>query len=157
MCITCSVIEGKKTLPGGLLYKDDRIIIHHCIDVNVPGYLVISPIRHVTGYQELTDAELMAMAKGIKIMVSILHKLPDVEKVYILNLGEETSHFHFHIFPRYRWMIDKSNVALFSAEKLDGAKLFSYYRNRNKTSELETIPEINKMIAFIKSQLQCMQ
>lgn len=157
MCITCSIAEGKKTPPGGLIYKNDRIIIHHCLDVNIPGYLIISPIRHVTQYQELIDAELMAMTKGTKIMVGILHKLPDVEKVYILNLGEETSHFHFHIFPRYHWMIDKSNDALFSEDKLDGAKLFSYYRNKNKTSELGVIPEINKAIAFIKSQLsRCM-
>lgn len=64
------------------------------------------------------------MAKGLKTTVCILHKLPDVEKVYIMSLGEKTSHFHFHIFPRYRWMIEKSNVELFSRETLDGAKLF---------------------------------
>ncbi|QDR82735.1 hypothetical protein SPTER_41650 [Sporomusa termitida] len=74
-----------------------------------------------------------------------------------MNLGEETSHCHFHIFPRYRWLIDKLNVALFSQGKLDGAKLFSYYRHKNKTDKLEKIPEINKTITFIKSQLQCRQ
>ncbi|EGO65850.1 HIT family protein [Acetonema longum] len=153
MCITCSIAEGKETPPGGLIYKNDRIIIHHCLDVNIPGYLIISPIRHVTQYQELVDAELMAMTKGMKNTVSILYRLPDVEKVYILSLGEETSHLHFHIFPRYRWLTDTSNDALFSEGKLDGAKLFSYYRNKNKTGELGVIPEINKAITFIKSQL----
>lgn len=153
MCLTCSIIKGDKTLPGGFIFKNEEVIMHHCIDVNVPGYLVISPIRHVIEYHDLTDIELTTIAKILKIVVSILYKIPGVGKVYILNFAEETRHFHFHIFPRYSWMIDKSMIELFSGEKLDGAKLFSYYRGKNKTDNLELNPQINKTIDFIKNQL----
>lgn len=55
MCLTCSIVKGAKIPPGGLIYKDNEVVIHQCIDVNVPGYLILSPIRHVTTYQDLTQ------------------------------------------------------------------------------------------------------
>lgn len=152
MCLTCSIIKGDRFPYGGLIYQDDEVIMHHCIDVNVPGYLVLSPLRHITDYNNLTDVELTAVMKVMKCVVAILYRIPNVEKVYILNFSEETSHFHFHIFPRYSWMANKSNMELFLDEKLDGAKLFSFYRSKNKSNDLD-VPEIKKTIDFIRSQL----
>ena len=153
MCLTCSIIKNEKIPPGGVIYKNGEVIIHHCIDVNVPGYLVVSSIRHVGEYQELTDKELITIARILKSIVGILYKISGVEKVYILNFAEQTKHFHFHIFPRYSWMIDKTNIELFSGELLDGAKLFSYYRRENKLDDLVIEPQISKTIDFIKCQL----
>jgi diadenosine tetraphosphate (Ap4A) HIT family hydrolase len=102
--------------PGGVFFKDNEVVIHHCIDVNIPGYLILSPIRHVTAYQDLTQAEIVNIAMILKEVVAILQQIPDVEKVYILHLAEETLHFHFHIFPRYYWMLDSLNAELFQME-----------------------------------------
>ncbi|WP_196601431.1 HIT family protein [Pectinatus frisingensis] len=153
MCLTCSIVKGAKIPPGGLIYKDNEVVIHHCIDVDVPGYLILSPIRHVTTYQDLTQTEIMTIAMILKEVVAILQQIPDVEKVYILNLAEETSHFHFHIFPRYCWMLDSFNAELFSDGKLDGAKLFSYYRRENKVNKLQDIANLEQTIEFIRNRL----
>lgn len=148
MCLTCCIVEGDIIPPGGLIYKDHEVVIHHCMDVNVPGYLILSPIRHVTTYQDLTQPEITTIAIILKKVVGFLQRISEVERVYILNLAEETPHFHFHIFPRYSWMIDSLNAELFSDGKLDGAKLFSYYRRKNKVDNLHELSNLDQTIAF---------
>lgn len=154
MCLTCCIVNGTKIPPGGLIYKDNEIIIHHCIDVNIPGYLILSPVRHVAAYQDLTQIEIIAMAMSLKKITAILQQIPDIEKVYLLNLAEETLHFHFHIFPRYRWMLDLLKEELFTDGKLDGAKLFSYYRRENKVNYTQNLSDMEQTVEFIRNRLK---
>ena len=55
----------------------------------------------------------------------------------MLSLGEENSHFHFHLFPRYNWMLNFPDESIRTNGKIDGAKLFSFIRNRYKTNKQE--------------------
>ncbi|MBU2699428.1 diadenosine tetraphosphate (Ap4A) HIT family hydrolase [Sporomusaceae bacterium BoRhaA] len=55
----------------------------------------------------------------------------------MLSLGEETKHFHFHLFPRYNWMLNFPEENICTNGKIDGAKLFSFSRNKYKTNKQE--------------------
>lgn len=128
MCLTCDLINQRITPPGGIIYKNDEVILHQCLDIDIAGYLILSPIRHVASYQSLTDPELTALHAVLKRASMILEKLPSLEKIYICSLGEQTSHFHFHLFPRFRWMLDYPACKICTDNKLDGAKLLSFMR-----------------------------
>lgn len=133
MCLTCSIVKADIVPVGGIIYKDDYVVLHHCIDINIPGYLILSPLRHVKSYSDLNPMEIQRMGIIMKFGVTALEKLDGIEKVYIANFGEETTHFHMHLFPRYNWMLSDLSENIYTNSKVDGAKLFSFYRKQYKT------------------------
>ena len=53
----------------------------------------------------------------------------NIDKYYICSFGEVTKHFHFHLFPRYKWMLKTDNI--YVGDLIDGAKLFSKIRRES--------------------------
>jgi hypothetical protein len=54
-------------------------------------------------------------------------------------------------------MLDKRNTELFSDGKVDGAKLFSYYRRENKVDNLQDLSGgLDHTITFIRNRLNGM-
>ena len=133
MCLTCDIVKRKTVPPGGMLWRDDLVIAHQCLDVAIPGYFIVSPIRHVEEYSDLNDLEISRLSLVTKAIVRIVKELNDIEKVYILNFAEETAHFHWHLFPRYTWMLTQDPEYVYTGNRVDGAKLFSFFRETHKT------------------------
>jgi diadenosine tetraphosphate (Ap4A) HIT family hydrolase len=134
VCLTCDIINSDFVPVGGVIYKDDYIVLHHCVDVNIPGYLILSPLRHVESYSDLNEAEILQIGIIIKLAVTALEKIDGMEKVYIANFGEQTTHFHMHIFPRYKWMLQQCTDDIYTDNKVDGPKLLSCWRKQYKTA-----------------------
>ncbi len=154
MCLTCDIIEGKAVPAGGVIYRDGLVVVHHCVDVAVPGYLIVSPLRHVEGFGDLTDGEIVRLGAVAKKAVDILKKVEGVERVYIASLGEETNHFHLHIFPRYDWMPVCHPEAKNARGQLDGAKLLSICREEYRaTRAAMNQPEILELVAQLRGKL----
>ena len=154
MCLTCDVVNKKVVPAGGILYQDNLVILHQCLDVNIPGYFIVSPIRHVEEYSSLTDSEIFRISLAARSVVQILHELNDVEKVYILNFAEETAHFHWHLFPRYTWMVTQNTEHIYTGNRLDGAKLFSFYREKCKAQLADMDKsDILKTIDIVRNRL----
>ncbi len=155
MCLTCDIVNGKIVPVGGIIYQDDWVILHQCLDVNIPGYIIISSMRHVEGYDDLNDSELFRIGIVSRTTIQILKELQNVEKVYIANLGEETAHFHWHLFPRYNWMLTRHTEDICTANKIDGAKLFSLCREKYKVPlDRMNQPDILNTIAATRNRLR---
>lgn len=151
MCLTCNIVKGNVLPPGGIIYRDDFVVLHHCLDVNVPGYLILSPLRHVVSYSGLTQTEIFHMGRITRVAVRALEEIDGVEKVYTANFGEETTHFHLHIFPRYASMLRQSGD-IYTNGKIDGAKLFSFCRRHYKTEpEMISTSDILTVIEHVRS------
>jgi diadenosine tetraphosphate (Ap4A) HIT family hydrolase len=58
ICITCQILHEEVIPKGGVTYKDNLVILHHCLDINVVGYFILSPIRHVERLEQLEQEEL---------------------------------------------------------------------------------------------------
>lgn len=152
MCLTCDIVSGQVSPVGGIIYRDEYVILHHCIDINIPGYLILSPLRHAESYSDLNQLEILHMGVIIKLAGTALEKLDDVEKVYVATFGEKTTHFHLHIFPRYRWMLKQSAEDICTDKKVDGAKLFSFWRKRCQTEpDLMRRNDVSAVIDFIRN------
>ncbi|MBP2630368.1 MAG: histidine triad protein [Firmicutes bacterium] len=132
MCLTCSIVNGEFFPVGGIIYKDSYVLLHHCIDLQIPGYLILSPLRHTESYSDLNQNEMLHMGIVTKAVVAALKRIDGMEKVYLANFGEETTHFHMHIFPRYKWMLNHSAEEICTDNMLDGAKLLSFCRKKYK-------------------------
>jgi diadenosine tetraphosphate (Ap4A) HIT family hydrolase len=155
MCLTCSIVNGEFFPVGGIIYKDNYVLLHHCIDLQIPGYLILSPLRHIESYSDLSQNEMLHIGIVTKAVVAVLKRIDGIEKVYLASFGEETTHFHFHIFPRYKWMLNHSAEEICTDNMLDGAKLLSFCRKKykvqptfiNKEDILPVIKQIKQAFA----------
>ena len=78
MCLTCDIVKRKTVPPGGMLWRDDLVIAHQCLDVAIPGYFIVSPIRHVEEYSDLNDLEISRLSLVTKAIVRIVKELNDI-------------------------------------------------------------------------------
>jgi diadenosine tetraphosphate (Ap4A) HIT family hydrolase len=154
MCLTCDIVAGKGAPAGGVIYKDEFVVVHHCVDVAVAGYLIVSPLRHAEGFGDLTDGEIARLGAAAKKAVNALKEVEGVERVYIAGFGEVTAHFHLHIFPRYRWMPLRLPEATDSCGRLDGPRLLSICRAKYRAApEAMNRPEIVAMAEFLRGRM----
>ncbi len=131
-CLTCKIINELINPPGGIIHRDNRVLLCHNLDINIPGYVILSPLKHVTIWEQLDLQELNKLTAILHLTLQNLKQILLVDKIYICNFGEQTEHIHFHLFPRYDWMLNIKDA--YTEGKFDGAKLFSYMRNKYKTS-----------------------
>jgi ATP adenylyltransferase len=93
----------------------ERLILHHgklsMVMMNKfpynNGHLLVAPWRHVSGLDELNDAEMLSLMRWIRNCTLILKEVMRPEGFNVgLNLGREAGagiagHLHFHIVPRW--------------------------------------------------------
>lgn len=126
-CLCCQLAAKRIIPPGGVIYSDQNVILTHNLDVKIPGYLILFPRRHVEFYHELSYEEREKISLLTQLSSKILTSLEDVERMYIVSLGEETRHVHFHLFPRYKWMLEQPYG---DPSKIDAAEIFSQVRKK---------------------------
>lgn len=157
MCLTCDIINNRFLPVGGIVYKDEYVILHHCIDIQISGYFIISPLRHVESYDDLSQIEILHMGIITKFLIAALKKIDGIEKIYISNFGEETPHFHLHIFPRYKWMLRYSVEEICTDNRIDGAKLLSFCRKKYKVQpEFINKEDIIVVVEQIKREMNAL-
>lgn len=154
MCLTCRLLAGELVPPGGVIIRTDKVVLHHCLDVLVPGYLVASPVRHVSTVAGLSDGELAEMAHLLRAAAGLAEAIAGVEKVYVASIGEETVHVHFHLFPRYGWMREKAPPEVYAGGRLDGLRLMAHMRESCRAGKTEmTAREIVEVVDWIRMKL----
>jgi|GEM_PF-1356023 len=131
-CVICKMIDGVINPPGGVIYQDDQVIVNHILDINIPGYVILSSSRHVAALEQLDIQELNRLSVILQSTIQKLKQILSVDKIYVCSFCEETEHIHFHLFPRYDWMLNIKEA--YTDEKVDAAKLFSNVRNKCKAS-----------------------
>ena len=102
-CYSCArEAESAELPPRERVATDDLWRAAHAIDVDVPGWLVLVPRRHVTSIAALTDAEAAALGSWQVRLSRAVQRVVGCEKTYVAQFAESTgfTHVHFHIIPR---------------------------------------------------------
>src|SRR3990167_773168 len=131
-CKTCKMLGGnhQKEL---ILYQNSFVVLSHCMDVKLLGYLIISPARHIENFSNLTAEErnhfslLLACSEEF-----IKHSNNAIKKVYVCSIEGSTGHLHFHVFPRCDWM----NTG---EKQINGLLLLNQVRNDYKTDRKSVV------------------
>ncbi|HCU04845.1 MAG: hypothetical protein A2X77_02210 [Gammaproteobacteria bacterium GWE2_42_36] len=125
--MSCSICQLTQK-PNALFYRDDDIMIWHCADTTILGYLMIAPIRHIASYELLTGKELAQFSRLSQWTIRFLKNFdPAIEKIYMCSFNELTPHVHFHLFPRYDWMLDWPHIQD-ANNQIDAVKIFHHAR-----------------------------
>ena len=101
---------------------------------------MIFPKRHVEKFWELTTDEYQDLFIIAQKSMTFLEERIAIDVVYLLSFGEVTRHFHFHIFPRHKWMKDLYMQHFLSkpSDPIDGGQMFSVIRETCRLSEKES-------------------
>lgn len=117
-CILCPGEDRSRDEERLILYVGSKTLVIMNKYPYINGHLLVAPVRHVSGLEELTDEELLDAMNRVRACVRILraHMNPDGFNVG-LNLGRVAGagmedHLHFHIVPR--WNGDTNFMAVFA-------------------------------------------
>ena len=105
-CTFCRIAAG--TLPGSIVYRDDRVIAFmDLMPVNV-GHALVVPLRHAIGLVDLDPADGQRMFAVAQQIAVALHRLPygrcDGVNLHLADgaaAGQEVFHAHLHVIPRF--------------------------------------------------------
>ena len=116
-CIFCP--EPGENLAAGLVLfsgRLSRVMMNKYPYIN--GHLLVSPLKHVPGLEDLTHSELLDLQLKVRQAIGILKKVmrPDGFNVG-LNLGLVAgagieAHLHYNIVPR--WQGDTNYIPVFA-------------------------------------------
>ena len=112
-CIFCSAWSdpGELTLFRG---KTTLVVMNKFPYTN--GHLLVAPVRHVSGLDQLNTREMMNLMQTIDKSIGILKNVMSPEGFNVgLNMGKAAGagvedHLHFHIVPR--WFGDTNALAV---------------------------------------------
>ncbi|MFH1505922.1 MAG: HIT domain-containing protein [archaeon] len=99
-CIGCSLKDEP-------LYQTDSFEVRQDFETPIPGFLIISSKKHIKGIEDLSEEERIEFIELLYKARKALTTALNIEYVYIIQKEDtivERSHFHFWLFPRYKWM-----------------------------------------------------
>jgi len=113
-CVFCDALSAKGNLT---LFKGRITMVVMNKFPYINGHLLVAPIRHLSGLDELSKDEMGELMETVEISTGILKKAlaPDGFNIG-LNLGKVAGagveeHLHFHIVPR--WFGDVNALTVF--------------------------------------------
>lgn len=116
-CKTCKANRGELAAPGGIIYEDALWRIEHILEpVPMAGWLIAKPLRHVTSFGDLTEAEAVAFGPLMRRAMSSLQRVVGADKVYLCLFAEAEGfvHIHFHLIPAMpEWTSAQRGPAVF--------------------------------------------
>jgi ATP adenylyltransferase len=88
------------------IYRDDQAIVFLNLYPYQVGHLLVSPLRHIMGYEEFTPEEIQATSVLVQRCIQMLSHFGRTESFNIgWNQGNisggSIKHNHIHVVPRY--------------------------------------------------------
>lgn len=100
-CMACDILAGRLRPPGGAIYEDAYWLVdHQCQPVEMAGYLIVKPKRHVEHLADLTPEEAASLGPILRATCLALGRVVHPAKTYAISMGEAVAHIHFLIIPR---------------------------------------------------------
>ncbi len=102
-CIFCKIVAGD--IPSYQVYEDDQVMAFFDILPISPGHTIIVPKKHVADLEDLSDAEMTALALAVKKIGKAVMDGLGVKgySVFLDNksaANQHVPHAHFHLVPR---------------------------------------------------------
>ena len=99
-CLSCEVIAGLRETPGGVIFENAHWHLSHQVSpVQLAGFLILQPKRHVEQIGDLTTEESTTMGPLMSAACLALNHILDTRKVYACSFGSMLMHIHFYLVP----------------------------------------------------------
>lgn len=145
-CMGCEVACGNLVPFGGVLYQSEQFVITQDVELPINGFIIISTVRHIEKFTELTDDERMNLTNLINKTLNVLRNNNVAEEFNIILEEKKNYHFHIWLMPRHGWMIEKFGKVL------KNIKQIQEYAIENMRTE-ENLKQIQKTCEILKNEL----
>ena len=140
-CMSCEIANGNLVPFGGVLYQDEQFVITQDVELPINGFIIISSVRHIEKFTELTESEQIELTKLINKTLNILRNNGVTEEFNIILEEKKNYHFHIWLMPRHKWMIEKfgkvlKNIKGIQDYALDNLRTEENLKSIQRTCEL---------------------
>ncbi|MGQ9488746.1 MAG: HIT family protein [Armatimonadota bacterium] len=106
-CLFCLRAQEPCSAENMVLWRNEHALVMLNAFPYTNGHLMVAPVRHTADMNDLSDAELVAIARAVRDCVNLLKEAyrPDGFNIGV-NLGRAAGagiedHIHWHIVPRW--------------------------------------------------------
>ena len=125
-----------------MAYENENFTLSQDWKLPIPGFMVLSPKRHIEKLSELTNEERNEMFEIVNKTVIIMRNYDICDRFDYVFEEKEKRHLHIWIMPRYEWI-----------KTIDGdiinniGKVFDYAKSNYRSKEIyEKINYITNII-----------
>lgn len=106
-CLACDLAEGRRPLPGGLIFAADAWRVEHCVGPFGVGTLIVKPQRHVESLAGLTREESKSLGPLLRLTANVVQRVTDAQQVYACLWSHGPVHIHFVVQPEIKDVVAK--------------------------------------------------
>ena len=140
-CIGCALVNKILTPIGGIIKETENFILHQDPEIPIKGFLIIASKQHIKSITQLSKLQALEFFELCYETRRALLSFEDIIECDLIQ--EEKGHFHFWIFPKYKWMNDLFENSLTSIRAIMG------YAKENLKTE-QNIKEIVEYVELLK-------
>lgn len=144
-CLSCALTSGLVEPDGGVVLETEHFHAHQDVAYPVQGLIILASKRHITCFDELTEAEKIDYINVLTNIRKAQRKVLGVEYVYYFYNEDTTHHFHTWMVPRYEWMYEFGR----SVESVRPVLLHA----RNEMNDDKNIQEVMNAIESLTNEL----
>ena len=124
-CFFCNLIKNNKL--ENVIIENEHAV-GTCQSYFREGHCTVTLKDHKKSISELNKEEYISIFKLIIKISKALEKIYSTEKTYLLTIGDQVEHLHFHLIPKHK---NKCSMGHYCFDKLFEAE------GENKPSKLE--------------------
>lgn len=98
-CLLCDRLRSAEPPPGGWLLRDEHWAAGVMPGAEVPGWVVLQPVRHVERVWDLELEALAALGPVVARLSEAIAGARGAAKVYLGAFGERIPHWHLILAP----------------------------------------------------------
>ena len=133
-CAGCIVTDNTK-FEDGRIYQSSLWDMSQDFEIAYPGMIVISPLRHVSNYIDLTKNELQELNTLLSHCKKAIIKIFNCEKVAYMFYEKPDGHIHFVIIPLHNLVKINNKYAVLAELMTKAEELKNNKANMDKVIE----------------------
>ena len=140
-CPGCAYARHEFSLPCGMAYENERFTLSQDWELPIQGFFIVSPVRCVEKFEELSSEEKTEMFDIVDRTIKILRKNSVCDRFDVIFEEKENRHLHVWIMPRHNWMEELVGDIIDNVGKIcDYAK--ANMRNEGNYQRIKEITDI---------------
>jgi histidine triad (HIT) family protein len=104
-CIFCQIVRGKES--AKIVYENENVICFLPKKIEVYGHTLIVPKQHFQDLYDIPQNLLCRLTEVVQLLTKEYKAKIDSTGMNVLHASgkdgqQSVSHFHFHLFPRFK-------------------------------------------------------
>ncbi|MBA8793966.1 diadenosine tetraphosphate (Ap4A) HIT family hydrolase [Friedmanniella endophytica] len=101
-CLGCDLIQGRRDLPGGFIFRSDTWVINHVVGSMNLGTLVLSPTEHIDALADLSQDASLELGLLLRRSALTVEQILQPEQTYVAlwaHGSDGRKHLHIVVQP----------------------------------------------------------